>query len=185
MYLRRMLAPLALLAVACHAALEARHAGLSCSAPAVTRWLPDSAAALCLPPGFVARGPRRFARPRGDTLPEQWIAVMVQRDPALRPGERWPLTLASSAQCIADCTSAEDVVTAHDRIAGVPAYIERGLLSGGIAGEHRVPALVASVDGRPGWTAVVQVRTADPLLRDSLAAALTTLHIYSKAVRDR
>ena len=185
MHLRRTVAPLTLLAAACHAAQTDRHAGLTCSAPAVTSWLPDSIAVLCLPPGFVTTGPRRFARPRGDTLPEQWLAVMVQRDPALRTGEPWPLTLASGAQCLADCASAEDVVTSRDTIAGVPTYIERGLVSGGIAGEHRVPALVASLDGRPGWTAVVQVRTVDAVLRDSLAAALASLRIYPKVMRDR
>jgi len=181
----RVTAAAVLMALACARAPAQRRAALICHAPSTVSWLPDSSAALCLPAGFVARAPRRFARPRGDTLPEHWIAISVQRSPALRKGERWPLTLASGAGCLADCTTAEAIIASHDTVAGVPAYIERGLVSGGISGERRLPALIASLDGRPAWTAVVQTYTPDPLLRDSLAAALRTLHIYPGASGDR
>jgi hypothetical protein len=109
---------------------------------------------------------------------------MVQQNPALEAGEQWPLRLASGPTCLADCTTAENVVSSRDTLAGVPAYVERGLVSGGIAGERRVPRLVASLDGRPRWTAAVQVSTPDSILRDSLAMALKSLRIFPAAVRN-
>ncbi len=183
MRLNRLLVPAALAVAACRGA-AARGAQLACAPPAAAHWLPDSSAALCLPGGFVSRGPHGFARPRGDTLPEHWLAVSVDRGPALRDGEPWPLTLASGVACLADCATAEDVTRSRTTTAGVPAYVERGLVSGGFAGEVRVPALVASLDGRPSWTAVVHVRTPATRMRDSLAAAVGTLRVYPAAVRD-
>ena len=185
MCLCRLSATLALVFIACNKAPAERHTALNCQGSSVARWLPDSTVAICLPPRFVARSPRRFSRARGDTVPEHWIAVSLVQDSAVPEGERWPLTLSSGNQCVADCTTAERVITSHDTVAGVPAYIERGLVSGGISGVRDIPALVASLDGRPAWTAVVQARTPDPLLRDSLFSALRTLRIYPRAARDR
>jgi hypothetical protein len=185
MRLRHLSAPLALAFIACNKAPAERYTALNCQGSSVASWLPDSTVAVCLPPGFVTRSPRRFARPRGDTVPEHWIAVSLVQDSAVPEVERWPLTLSSGNQCFADCTTAERVITSHDTVAGVPAYIERGLVSGGISGERDIPALVASLDARPAWTAVVQARTPDSLLRDSLFSALRTLRIYPRAARDR
>ena len=185
MRLRCLFAPLALAIVACNKAPGERHAALSCQGSTVASWLPDSTVAVCLPARFVARSPRRFARSRGDTVPQHWISVSLKQDSVVPEGKRWPLTLSSGNQCIADCTTAESVITSHDTVAGVRAYIERGLISGGISGERRIPALIASLDGRPAWTAVVQARTPDPFLRDSLFDALRTLRIYPRAARDR
>ena len=159
-------------------------AELTCPVPSEARWLPDSSVGLCLPAGFEPRGPRGFARSRGDTLPEHWIAISLHQQPALEPDERWPLTLASSDDCIADCATVEQLAVRRDSFAGVPAYIESGLVSGGFSGEVRTPALVASLDGRPAWTAVVNVLSPSTAVRDSLDAALTTLRVRPSRVRD-
>jgi hypothetical protein len=159
-------------------------AALTCPAPSESHWLPDSSAGLCLPAGFEPRGRRGFARARGDTLPEHWLAISVHQQPALEPGEQWPLTLASSADCIADCATVEQLAVRRDSLAGVPAYIETGLVSGGFSGEEQAPALVASLDGRPAWTAVVNVISPSTAIRDSLAAALATLRVWPSRVRD-
>lgn len=156
---------------------------LTCPAPTEAQWLPDSSAGLCLPPGFEPHGPWRFARSRGDTLPEHWISVRVRPHPALDPGEQWPLRLASPGYPCPDCTTAEDVMVRRDSIAGVAAYLELGRVSGGISGERQAPALVTSLDGRPAWTAVVNGRSASVIVRDSLAAALATLRVYPARVR--
>jgi hypothetical protein len=185
MRLRSLSASLAVAFIACNKAPAERHPVLNCQGSSVARWLPDSTVAICLPPRFVARSPRRFSRARGDTVPYHWISVSLVQDSAVPEGERWPLTLSSGNQCIADCTTAKRVIASHDTVAGVPAYIERGLVSGGISGERDIPALVASLDGRPAWTAVVQARTPDPLLRDSLFTALRTMRIYPRTARNR
>ena len=156
---------------------------LSCVAPSALRWLPDSSAALCLPPGFRSRGSWSFARRRGDTLPEHYVFIRVEPGVRDSANDRWPLKLSSGPRCLADCTTTESLVVVRDTLAGVPAYIEQGLVSGGIQGDQRVPALVANLDGQPEWTAIVQVRTPSAAVRDSLAAALRTLRVFPQRVQ--
>jgi hypothetical protein len=140
-------------------------------------WTADSVAALCLPAGFLPRGPRRFARPRGDTLPEHWIAISVDSTAHWSTGDAWPLRLGSGPGCLADCTTVEDSRVYADSVAGVLGHLETGLVSGGIAGEIRQPALVASAEVRPGLRVVVNALSPDRALLDSLRLATRSIRV--------
>jgi hypothetical protein len=161
------------------AALRRRTA--ACPTSSQRAWTPDSTVSLCVPAGFTARGPRRFARARGDSLPEHWIAVSIDSASDHSADEPWPVTLASGPQCSADCTTVDALRVSTDTIAGAPAHTEVGLVSGGISGEVRLPAYVASAELRPGLRLIVHAYSPDTLLLDSLRAAVRTIELGRRA----
>jgi hypothetical protein len=161
-------------------------AASACSPPWQEVWTADSTIALCVPAGFDAQGPNGFARTRGDALPEHWIAVSVAHGAdQWSSGDRWPLQLASGAGCVADCTTVEALRSYTDTIANVPAYVEVGLVSGGLSGEVRQPAMVLSAEVRPGARLVVNALSPDTLLLDSLRIAAHSIRVGSASAGDR
>jgi hypothetical protein len=138
---------------------------------------------LCLPSTFSSRGPRGFARRRGDSLPEHWIAFSVDSTADWSADDPWPLRLASGPGCLADCASVDSVRSIQDTVAGVPAVGEVGLVSGGISGESATPSLVLSADLAGGQRLVINARSSSLFVIDTLLAYAKTVQVVSGPVR--
>jgi hypothetical protein len=119
-------------------------------------WGPDSAFALCLPPGFVRRTEHgagkptaAWSRPNADGPARDLLRVEILQWPEDSASfVRWPPRLASPPACFeggADCTTADSVSVYRDSVAGHEARTEVGLLSGGYSGMRREPWMVS------GW----------------------------------
>jgi hypothetical protein len=140
----------------------------------------DRTATLCLPIGFTPRGPQSFGRSRGDTLPEQWIALYVNRVTTPLAREQWPVRLASGPTCLADCTTVDSLRSIRDTLVGVVAIGEVGLVSGGFSGEHRTPSLVLNADVGGGVHVVVYAHCSTLAIIDSLRALARTVRLTTQ-----
>jgi hypothetical protein len=148
-------------------------AGAACPLAWQRRLIADSTATICVLPGFLARNSRRYARPRGDTLPETWFSVSAGATANWH--DSWPIRLASGADCLADCATAEAVRPIVETIAGRGTVGERGLVSGGFSGLRRQPMLIMNVELRPQLRAVVYGVAHDSTTLDTLLMVARTV----------
>lgn len=151
-------------------------------------WGADSAVAVCLAPGFAAApGSRdgahqRWVRPLAAGQPQVGLAngdwLSVSLDTAAAASEPWPPRLASGPTCSVDCATADSVAAHRDKLdGGAEAQVEAGLISGGMPGFRRQPALVAGWV-TPGGTRVwVNGMAAHPGTLDTLRAMLRTVRV--------
>lgn len=156
-----------------------------CAASWRAEWSADSAAALCVPPGFARLRDRPATwRREHDGLVQALLAVHVDLPTAWERGEiadRWPPALPPAGPCTyADCVMTDSLVAHVDTVAGVAVRVETGLLTGGAVGMRRHPTLVAGWDA-PGARRVYVSGLADaPATLDTLRAALRTLRITAR-----
>jgi hypothetical protein len=88
-----------------------------------------------------------------------------------------PPALSSGPTCYGDCTTADSVTVHRDTIGAVAARFEVGLVSGGVAGFQRHPALVGGWIAPSGVRVVVAGFTEVSATLDTLRAMIQTLRI--------
>lgn len=172
-----------LAALACDRSTSSVASGPICERGLVASWSPDSAVALCLPPGFgpathARGGHARWERGNVDSPDRAWLSIDVGSADA--DGERWPPHLASRADCSADCASTDSVVQYRDAVATGVAAVEVGLVSGGYPGFRRQPLMVAGWKTPAGRRVWVNGLAATAPVLDTLRAALRSVQLRDR-----
>jgi hypothetical protein len=105
-------------------------------------WTSDSSIALCVPADFVRADFGGWGRPGVGTGFLDFLSVELLSWPrdSLSLGQ-WPPHVASGANCLADCSTADSVTIHIDSLAGMEVRTEVGLVTGGEPGFHRKPVL--------------------------------------------
>ena len=117
--------------------------GRSCPASWRREWTADSSIALCVEPAFVRKDVHTWQRPEGKegAAPRDLFSVELVTWPDDSASlQHWPPQLASGPDCRADCITADSATSHTDRLAGLEARTEVGLISGGVAGLQRSAA---------------------------------------------
>ena len=145
-------------------------------------WSSDSTTSLCIPPDFVVAGVSAWGRPGVGTSFLDFLSVELLSWPrdSMSLGGQWPPHIASGANCLADCATADSLTVHVDTIAGREGRTEVGLAPGGEPGFRRKPVLEASWivrDSVRGWA---QGWTRSAATLDTLRAMLRTVR-FAKA----
>ena len=153
-----------------------------CSAPEIAAWTLDSAAALCLPPGWRRLGDYRFGTPRADSPVDDWFTLHVLAWPAESASiSGWPPRLESTPSCQLHCSTAENVRVYLDTIDARVARIETGIVTGGNPSLHRKPMLkfgwVVNDDYRVFGLAIVE----HPASLDTVRRVLRSVRVGAAA----
>jgi len=142
-------------------------------------WSSDSTTSLCVPPDFVVAGASAWGRPGVGTSFVDFLSVELVSWPrdSMSLGGQWPPHVASGANCLADCATADSMTVHVDTIAGKEGRTEVGLASGGMPGFRRKPVLEA------GWIVGDSVRgfaqgwATQAATLDTLRAMLRTVRL--------
>ena len=131
----------------------------------------DSVVSMCLPPRFEAGGRYVWSRPGEDTLPGDWIGLILLHRAEWHAGDPWPLHLAAEASCREHCAEVTGLRVFRDSVGGVGMHVETGIVTKGIEG----PSLVASLSPAAGVRVVVLAGSAQRAMLDTFRVAVHTL----------
>ena len=118
-----------------------------------------------------------WIRPESGRLGDRLIVSRINWPEDWHSQDPWPLHLASGSNCLADCASADSLVVHADTVAGVPAYVETGLVTGGEPGFRRDPVLVASWSPSEHIRVIVYGFAARPATLDTLRSMARSVSV--------
>ncbi len=149
----------------------------ACPASFLPVYNADSSVTLCVLRSFRTHDLKVWRRPDSGG----WDVFTLNTD--ISPSETtplgaWPPKLASGPDCKTSCATADSVIIRHDTIAGSPAYVEIGLVTGGLAGGTRVPTFIASWTLSSTKRAVVQASSPTRAGLDTLLIVLHSVERY-------